>query len=170
MCFRARVAPLLASFVVASCGPASDGPDSPTSAASAPAAAASATATAALEPSSAATAAPTNAASASSPKIPAGSGDYSGPLADAVAYKKKEISFDELQKRVLARKLPPHPLGDEYLMMTPPPPPPGIKFDPLMMPSDWEKNWGEVAMTLFAGQITEEEYKRLHKAAHPKCK
>ncbi len=102
--------------------------------------------------------------------IPQGSGDYAGPLADAIAYKRGAISFGELRDRTLARKLPPHPLGDGYLLMTPPPPPPGVSFDPKLMPSDWERTWGEVAMTMFAGQISEEEYGTLHEAAHPECK
>jgi len=102
--------------------------------------------------------------------VPAGSADYSAALADAKAYKRGEIKFDELQKRVLARKLPPHKLGDGYLFMRPPPPPPGIVFNPLLMPDDWKGTWGEIAMTLFAGQITQDEYEKLHKAAHPACK
>lgn len=168
MIIRAHRAALLACLIAAACGPTTEEPESPTSAASGETTTTSApTAAASSAPVATASA---SASSAAGPKIPPGSGDYSGPLADAVAYKQKQISFEELEKRVLARKLPPHPLGDEYLMMTPPPPPPGVKFDPLMMPSDWEKNWGEVAMTLFAGQISEDEYKRLHKAAHPKCK
>lgn len=101
--------------------------------------------------------------------IPPGSADYSAALADARLYKRGELSFEELQQRVLARALPPHPLGDAYLMMTPPPPPPGVHFDPRMMPGDWVGTWGEVAMTFFAGQLTREEYERLHAAAHPKC-
>lgn len=104
------------------------------------------------------------------PVIPAGSGDYAGVLADAEAYKDGTIAWPELEKRILGRKLPPHPLGDAYLFMSPPPPPPGVTFDPLMMPHDWEHTWGEVAMAHFAGQITREEYDKLHKAAHPMCK
>ena len=103
-------------------------------------------------------------------KVPPDSADYSAALADAKAYKNGEIKFDELKKRVLARKLPPHKLGDAYLFMTPPPPPPGIKFNALLMPDDWKGTWGEIAMTVFAGQITREEYDKLHKAAHPACK
>ena len=103
-------------------------------------------------------------------EIPAGSSDYSYALADATLYKEGAISFDELEARVLARHLPPHPLGDGYLMMVPPPPPAGADFTPLSMPRDWEHTWGEIAMTHFAGKITKEEYDRLHTAAHPACK
>ncbi|MFY2562185.1 hypothetical protein ACN469_31610 [Corallococcus terminator] len=103
------------------------------------------------------------------PRIPEDSADYSAALVDASAYKRGDISFDELQRRVLARELPPHRLGDAYLMMSPPPPPPGVHYDPLVMPYDWAGTWGEVAMTLFAGELTHPEYQRLHAAAHPKC-
>lgn len=101
--------------------------------------------------------------------IPPGSADYSAVLADARAYKTGRIKFAELRRRVLARKLPPHRLGDAYLMTPVPAPPPGVPFEPLMMPDDWKGTFGEVAMTHFAGQITLEEYNRLHRAAHPKC-
>ncbi|WP_426735684.1 hypothetical protein [Myxococcus faecalis] len=106
------------------------------------------------------------------PRIPEGSADYSAALADSAAYKRGDITFEELQRRVLARALPPHHLGDAYLMMTPPPPPPGMlsSFNPLRMPGDWRGTWGEVAMTLFAGDITHAEYERLHAAAHPDCR
>ncbi|MCP3100060.1 hypothetical protein LZ198_14380 [Myxococcus sp. K15C18031901] len=104
------------------------------------------------------------------PMIPEGSADYSDALGDAIRYKGGELSFEELQRRVLARNLPPHHLGDEYLMVTPPPPPPGVVFDPLLMPFDWCGTWGEIAMTLFADQLTREEYDRLHAAAHPTCR
>jgi hypothetical protein len=103
-------------------------------------------------------------------EIPSGSGDYASALADATLYKQGAISFGELEARVLARRLPPHSLGDGYLMMSPPPPPPDVTFNPLMMPSDWERTWGEIAMTYFAGKITKDEYDRLHAEAHPACK
>ncbi len=102
--------------------------------------------------------------------IPPMSSDYSAVLADAIEYKTGKISFGELKDRVLARKLPPHSLGDGYLMMTPPPPPDGVDFNPLIMPSDWKGTWGEVAMTMFADQITQAEYDELHAEAHPGCK
>ena len=104
------------------------------------------------------------------PPIPQGSGDYAAVLADARAYKRGEIDYKALEQRILARKLPPHPLGDEYVIMPVPAPPPGVPFDPMMMPSDWERTWGEVAMAHFAGVLTREEYDRLHAAAHPQCK
>lgn len=103
-------------------------------------------------------------------RIPEGSADYSESLALAMAYKAGDIDFDELKRRVLEKKLEPHPLGDSYLLMVPPPPPDGVKFDPMLMPSDWKGNWGEVAMMMFAGDITEDEYEELHAAAHPDCK
>ncbi len=101
--------------------------------------------------------------------IPEGSADYSSALADAILYKSGTITFEELQARVLERNLPPHSLGDEYLEMVPPPPPPGMEFTPLSMSDDWKGNWGEIMKTSIAGQITEEEYDRLHAAAHPDC-
>ncbi len=136
----------------------------------APADAPTASASAVPGSSASASASAAPASSARDVVVPPGSADYSAALADAKAYKKGEISFEELKKRVLARKLPPHRLGDAYLFMTPPPPPPGIVFNPLLMPSDWKGTWGEITMTLFADQITREEYDKLHKAAHPACK
>lgn len=97
---------------------------------------------------------------------PEGSADYSKMLALAVSYKKGAITFDKLTQLVVAAKLPPHPLGDEYLMMPVPAPPPGVPFDPALMPKDWEHTFGEVAMTYFASKISREEYDRLHAAAH----
>ncbi|MFE8599652.1 hypothetical protein [Archangium violaceum] len=102
-------------------------------------------------------------------RIPPGSADYSSALADATLYRRGDISFEELERRVLARALPPHRLGDGYLMMSPPPPPPGVSFNPRVMPGDWVGTWGEIAMTLFAGELTRAEYERLHAAAHPAC-
>lgn len=104
------------------------------------------------------------------PRIPAASADYSAALADSGAYARGAITFDELRAKVLARALPPHPLGDAYLLVSPPPPPPGVVFEPLLMPADWKDTWGEIAMTMFAGDITREQYDRLHAAAHPQCK
>lgn len=113
---------------------------------------------------------PTAPPNTTAPIIPDGSGDYSKMLALGFRYKQGKITFAQLTKSVLAAKLPPHSLGDLYLMMVPPPPPPGMKVDPLSMPSDWEKTFGEIAMIHFAGQITKDEYEKLHKAAHGKKK
>lgn len=101
------------------------------------------------------------------PRIPAASGDYSSVLADVEEYRNRAIGFDELQRRTLARRLPPHPLGCAYLMTPVPPPPPGTPFDPWMMPMDWEHNWGEVAMTFWVGRLSAEDHRKLHAAAHP---
>jgi len=122
----------------------------------------------AVTPADPATRAP--APAADDPPIPQGSGDYAAVLADARAYKRGEIDYPTLEQRVLARKLPPHPLGDAYVIMPVPAPPPGVPYDPMMMPDDWERTWGEVAMAHFAGVLTREEYDRLHAAAHPQCK
>lgn len=103
------------------------------------------------------------------PRIPAASADYSAALADSAAFERGDISFAVLRARVVARHLPPHPLGDAYLMMVPPAPPPPDVFDPMLMPDDWKGTFGEIAMTMFAGDITREEYDRLHRAAHPRC-
>lgn len=108
-------------------------------------------------------------ASSRDARIPPRSADYSSALADATLYRRGDISFEELQRRVLARALPPHRLGDGYLFVSPPPPPPGVHFDPLVMPYDWAGTWGEIAMTHFAGELTRDEYDRLHAAAHPAC-
>jgi hypothetical protein len=102
--------------------------------------------------------------------IPQGSGDYSEILADGILYQRGRISFDDLERRVLARKLPPHPLGDGYLEMTPPPPPPGVTFDNDMMPPDWVGTWGEVRQLAYSGKISKEQYDALHAKAHPACK
>ncbi len=102
--------------------------------------------------------------------IPAGAGDYARALALATLHKRGELTFAELEAAVLAMKLEPHPLGDAYLLMSPPPPPPGITFDPKMMPQDWEGNWGVVAQAFHLGELTQEEYEKLHRSAHPDCK
>lgn len=99
-------------------------------------------------------------------KIPSGSGDYLKMLTEVVRYKKGAISFEQLTKFVVAAKLPPHPLGCAYVIAPVPAPPPGTPFDPALMPRDWERTFGEVAMTYWAGKLTREEYDRLHEAAH----
>ncbi|MBL8969407.1 MAG: hypothetical protein JNK56_02445 [Myxococcales bacterium] len=101
--------------------------------------------------------------------IPPGSGDYGAVLARARKFRRGEISFAALRAWVVARKLPPHPLTDKFVIMPVPAPPPGVPFDPMMMPPDWVGTWGEVAMAHFAGALTREEYDRLHAAAHPSC-
>lgn len=102
--------------------------------------------------------------------IPAGAGDYARAVALAKLYADDDITFDELQAAILALKLPPHSLGDGYLMLVAPPPPPGIAFDPKNMPKDWEGTWGEVAMGYFLGHLDKATYDKLHRAAHPSCK
>jgi hypothetical protein len=101
------------------------------------------------------------------PRIPAGSGDYSSVLADVEQYRSGAIDYATLEKRVVARKLPPHRLGCRYLMTPSPMPPPGVKFDPWMMPADWEHNFGEVVMTFWVGRLERADLDRLHAAAHP---
>jgi hypothetical protein len=101
------------------------------------------------------------------PRIPAASGDYSSVLADVEQYRKKTISFDTLKERTLARRLPPHPLGCTYLMVPVPMPPPGTRWNPWMMPTDWEHNWGEIAITFWVGALSREDHAKLHAAAHP---
>ena len=90
-------------------------------------------------------------------------------LAVASRYKRGEISFDELTRLVVERRLAVHKLGDGYLMTPAPMPPPGVTFDPRMMPKDWEGTFGEVAMAFWLGELTRDEYNRLHRAAHPSC-
>jgi hypothetical protein len=102
--------------------------------------------------------------------IPKGSGDYARAVALATLYERGDISFEQLQAAILAMKLPPHKLGDAYLMITPPPPPPGVEFDPKMMPKDWEGTWGVVAQAYHLGKLDKDEYDKLHRAAHPTCK
>ena len=109
-------------------------------------------------------------------RIPEGSGDYAKMMAAAVRYKKREIGFEQLKQIVVAAKLPPHPLGCAYVIAPVPAPPPGTPFDPALMPHDWEHTFGEVAMTFWAGKITQQEYDKLHAAAHkdqpgfPQCR
>lgn len=107
--------------------------------------------------------------SSSLPSVPPGSGDYSVVLAHAARYKKGETTFDKLTEAIVARKLRVHSLGDAYLLTPAPMPPPGIAFDPKMMPKDWEGTFGEVAMAYWLGELTRDEYDRLHRAAHPAC-
>jgi hypothetical protein len=99
--------------------------------------------------------------------LPAGSGDYAGALALATLHKRGTIPFEQLEAAVLALSLPPHKLGDGYLMVSAPPPPPEIKLDPKMMPKDWEGTWGEVAMAYHLGILDKDTYNKLHRAAHP---
>ncbi len=103
--------------------------------------------------------------------LPKGSGDYARALAIATLHQQGKLSTPQLEAAVLALKLPPHKLGDGYLMIPVPKPPPQIKFDPKMMPKDWEGNWGEVAMAYWLGVIDKQIYQKLHQAAHPdSCK
>jgi hypothetical protein len=103
-------------------------------------------------------------------EIPEGSGDYREVLELAERYKSGAITFEQLQDAIIAKKLPPHSLGDGYLMIPAPVPPPGKSFDPRMMPKDWERTWGEVAMAYWLNALTRDEYNKLHQAAHPDCK
>jgi hypothetical protein len=101
--------------------------------------------------------------------LPDGSGDYREVLALATSHRAGAMDFEALTRAVVARGLPPHPLGDAYLMIPVPAPPPGSSFDPRQMPKDWEGTWGEVAMAYWLGALTRDEYDRLHRAAHPAC-
>jgi hypothetical protein len=103
--------------------------------------------------------------------IPKGSGNYARALALATLHKRGTIPFDQLEAAVLALRLPPHKLGDGYLLIPSPVPPPGTPFDPKMMPDDWEGTWGEVAMAYHLGVLDRDQYEKLHRAAHPtSCK
>ncbi|MEQ1505313.1 MAG: hypothetical protein ABMB14_23985 [Myxococcota bacterium] len=102
-------------------------------------------------------------------EIPRGSGDYAEVLALATRYQRGESTFEQLRDALLGRHLPPHPLGDAYLMTPVPAPPPGTAWDPRQMPTDWTGTWGEVAMAYWLGRLTQDEYDRLHAAAHPDC-
>jgi len=110
---------------------------------------------------------PSGASSMTTDEIPPGSGNYAEVLALATRYKNGALGFEELKTALVAKKLVRHPLGCGYLMTPSPVPPPGVKFDPRMMPKDWEKTWGEVAMAYWLGRLTRDEYDRLHAAAHP---
>lgn len=97
-----------------------------------------------------------------------GSADYTRTLKLVLEFKNKKIDFKTLEKRILDLKLPPHSLGDVYVMSPAPMPPPGVKFDPALMPSDWVNTWGEVAMTYWRGALSQKDYETLHAAAHGK--
>jgi hypothetical protein len=101
--------------------------------------------------------------------LPKGSADYSHALALAMIHTRGTITFKQLREAVVARELPPHRLGDGYLMTPTPVPPPGVDFDPGNMPRDWAGNWGEVAMPYHLGELTRGQYDALHAAAHPRC-
>lgn len=101
--------------------------------------------------------------------IPPGSGNYSEVLALVTRYRRGKMGWAELERAIVARKLPPHRLGDDYLLTPAPVPPPGTTFDPRMMPADWEGTWGEVAMAMWLGRLSRPEYHALHAAAHPAC-
>jgi len=102
--------------------------------------------------------------------LPADSADYAAALALVMLHGRGDIDFEALKKAVRARGLPPHRLGDPYLLVTPPPPPPGQTYDPAIMPADWAGTWGEVAMAYHLGELTKPQYEALHRAAHPDCK
>ncbi len=102
--------------------------------------------------------------------LPEGSGDYAHALALVMLYKRGSLSFDALREAVVARKLPPHPAGDGYLLTPIPTPPPGVHIDPAMMPADWEGTWGEVTMAYHLGELSRADYDALHAAAHPGCR
>jgi len=99
-------------------------------------------------------------------KMVAGSADYTRTLKLVLEFKKGKVTFDELQKRIVALALPPHGLGCGYVMSPVPQPPPGVPFEPASMPSDWVGTFGEVAMTFWRGDLTREQYEKLHLAAH----
>lgn len=99
-------------------------------------------------------------------KHPSGSADYDWVLALIAKYRSGELSFADVRARVLSRRLPPHPLGCEYLLVSPPPPPAPHVFEPTLMPSDWAGTWGEVAMAFLLGGLDATEYELLHRAAH----
>jgi hypothetical protein len=111
----------------------------------------------------------TAAASTPSVELPDGSGDYRETLALADQYRQGALPFDALVARLTARHLKRHALGCDYLMNPVPMPPPGVRFEPRLMPADWEGTWGEVAMAYWLGVLTREEYDRLHAIAHPQC-
>ena len=102
--------------------------------------------------------------------IPQGSGDYARALALATLHQRGKLPYDELERATVALRLPPHPLGDAYLMIPVPPPPSPDDFDPKMMPRDWQGTWGEVAMAYWLGVLDKPLYRKLHQAAHPSCK
>lgn len=102
--------------------------------------------------------------------LPQDSADYAEALALVMLHGRGDIDFEAMKKAVVARGLPPHRLGDPYLLVTPPPPPPGQTFDPAIMPADWAGTWGEVAMAYLLGELTKPQYEALHQAAHPTCK
>ncbi|MBW2528248.1 MAG: hypothetical protein JRI23_28990 [Deltaproteobacteria bacterium] len=99
--------------------------------------------------------------------IPEGSGDYARALALATLHKEGKLSYEDLERAILSLELPPHKLGDAYLMTPVPKPPPPAKFDPKMMPTDWQGTWGEVAMAYWLGALDKQLYAKLHRAAHP---
>lgn len=101
-------------------------------------------------------------------KMVAGSADYARTLRLVLDFKKGELSMEELSKRIVALKLPPHHLGCVYVMSPVPAPPPGVPFEPALMPKDWKSTFGEVAMTFWRGDLTREQYEVLHLAAHGK--
>ncbi len=102
--------------------------------------------------------------------IPKGSGDYAHALALATLHQEGKLPCADLEKAILALKLPPHKLGDGYLMIPVPKPPNPADFNPKMMPKDWQGTWGEVAMAYWLGKLDKKLYAKLHQAAHPDCK
>lgn len=105
-----------------------------------------------------------------------GSADYTRTLKLVLEHKLGKLTLEELAKKVVALKLPPHSLGCGYVMSPVPAPPPGVPFEPASMPSDWVGTFGEVAMTFWRGDLSRESYDAVHRAAHgkrpgfPNCK
>lgn len=176
---RQRIWLLLTALAVGAvaCGKTPTAPDSGTSqtpATAAPTTAATAAATAKATSESSASAPDVSGLEALEKKlradIPKGSGDYAKALALATLHKDGKLPYSDLERAILAMNLPPHKLGDAYLMIPVPKPPPPAEFDPKMMPQDWEGNWGEVAMAYWLGALDKQLYSKLHRAAHPDCK
>src|SRR4051812_40932693 len=98
-------------------------------------------------------------------KMVEGSADYSRTLKIVLEHKAGKLTLEQLKKKIVALKLPPHGQGCAYTMMPVPAPPPGTKFEPGLMPSDWVGTFGEVAMTFWRGDLSQENYDALHLAA-----
>lgn len=101
-------------------------------------------------------------------KMVKGSADYTRTLRLVLDFKKGRLTFEQLSKKVVALKLPPHGQGCAYTMMPVPAPPPGVPFEPASMPADWSNTFGEVAMTFWRGDLHRKDYDALHEAAHGK--
>ncbi|MEM1030492.1 MAG: hypothetical protein AAGN82_09085 [Myxococcota bacterium] len=99
--------------------------------------------------------------------LPSRSADYGDVLALVMLHGRGDLSWSGLQQIIVARALPPHPRGDDFLTAAAQP---SYGFVDARMPERWRATWGEVAVAFHLGELTRAQYDALHRAAHPNCR